>query len=100
MDYLKELVQEIKNSNTDEEIESILLKLCKPIIDMKNILQNDILPNDEVLEPYDIDLNFNGFSIYKTWYDFDIEETDSKIIYQISDIDFFKSMFNIPVSRT
>ena len=100
INYINELVQKIKNSKTDEEITSILEHLCKPIIDMTEILKNGIIPNDEVIEPYEIDLSYNGISIYKSWYDFDAKEVGEEKIYHIGYVDFFKSMFDIPIKRT
>jgi len=100
LNYINELVQEIKKAKTDVEIINILENLCKPIIQMKDALKNDILPNDEVIEPYEIDLSYNGISIYKSWYDFDEKEVDEEKIYHIGYVDFFKSMFDIPVKKT
>jgi len=100
----KELVQEIKNAKSDIEIENIIKnkinKLFKPIIQMREVIKNDILPNDEVLEPYEIDLSYNGISIYRSWYDFDEKEVDEEKIYNIGYVEFFKSMFDIPVKKT
>jgi len=98
--YINELVQEIKNAKTDIEIVNILENLCKPIIDMRETIRNDILPNHEVIDPYDIDLSYNGISIYKSWYDFDAKEVDEEKIYHIGYEDFFESMFDIPVKKT
>ena len=74
--------------------------LYGPIMDMRETLKSDVLPNDEVVEPYEIDLNCDGISIYKSWYDFDEKEVDEEKIYYISYVDFFKAMFDIPVKRT
>ena len=100
LNYIDGLVQEIKNAKTDIEIVNILENLCKPIIDMREILKNDVLPNDEVTDPYDIDLSYNGISIYKSWYDFDAKEVDEEKIYHIGYEEFFRMMFDIPVKRT
>jgi len=75
-------------------------KLYGPILDMREALMNDVLPNDEVVDPYEIDLSYNGISIYKSWYDFDEKEVNEEKIYFISYVDFFKAMFDIPVKRT
>ena len=100
INYINELVQEIKNAKTDVEIVNILENLCKPIIQMKDALIKDVLPNDEVTDPYDIDLSYNGISIYKSWYDFKEDELDQEKVYHIGYEEFFRMMFNIPVKRT
>ena len=100
INYINELVQEIKNAKTDGEIVNILENLCKPIIQMKDALIKDVLPNDEVTDPYDIDLSYNGISIYKSWYDFKEDELDQEKVYHIGYEEFFRMMFDIPVKRT
>jgi len=100
INYINELVQEIKNAKTDVEIVNILENLCKPIIQMKDALIKDVLPNDEVTDPYDIDLSYNGISIYKSWYDFKEDELDQEKVYHIGYEEFFRMMFDIPVKRT
>ena len=67
---------------------------------MKDALIKDVLPNDEVTDPYDIDLSYNGISIYKSWYDFKEDELDQEKVYHIGYEEFFRMMFNIPVKRT
>ena len=94
----------MNHNKTIRELENILKdknkELFKPIVDMREALRNSTLPNDQVVEPYAIDLNRDGISIYKSWYDFDEKEVDEEKIYYISYVDFFKSMFDIPVNRT
>jgi len=103
MDY-KQLVQQIKDAKSDTEIENILKvmnhKLFKPIVEMREALKNDVLPNDEVIDPYDIDLSYNGISIYKSWYDYDAKEVDEEKIYHIGYEEFLRMMFDIPVKKT
>jgi len=81
-------------------IKEINYILYKSIIDMREVLKNDILPNDHVVEPYEIDLNCDNISIYKSWYDFDAREVDEEKIYCASYVDFLKNMFDLPVKRT
>lgn len=66
---------------------------------MRNALKNDILPNEKILEPYDIDIALEKrYKICKSY--IDVRDTERRWsrhrghVYSISEIDFFKSMFN------
>ncbi|WP_346938194.1 hypothetical protein [uncultured Clostridium sp.] len=79
-------------------IAKINYKLYKPIIDMKTALKNDILSNNDVIEPYEIIVSMDKIELSRAYTEKDDNyELWNETLYCKDKLELFREMFDINV---